>query len=229
LAPRILNIDGDRIAEGLLLVFWLREMYTSDINTIIPTSQPYVSPSYEYSKMMTSFVLHYKVMAYQSDHLGIDVIDHEEGIMDVLFARCSDCPVILRNGLQAAGLELENSFDEVASRIEYRDPTVTWNDVLETEQLYWDIKDSLTEIIEIYEEDNIKIIEGNLNQLYPISTAFSVVCFVVLIVTSYHYINKILVTFEAEVYLLQLFLNNDVEQFKGHVSFLNHSSTKKYK
>ena len=31
LSPHIINIDGDRIAEAMLVVFWMRELYTHDI------------------------------------------------------------------------------------------------------------------------------------------------------------------------------------------------------
>ena len=95
LSPIIVNIDGDRITEGMLLVFWMRELFTHDIYQLIEHYQPFSDPHQEFERALHSFVLHSKTMNFENEYLGVDEVKHSTEMNDILFAQCDDCDIVL--------------------------------------------------------------------------------------------------------------------------------------
>jgi hypothetical protein len=82
----------------------------------------------EFEKNLISFRLHYKAMAYENEEIGIDNVDHEKGMNDMLFSYCATCPVELHNGLQAAGLEYESAMHSIGVKLKNNED-VSWDEV----------------------------------------------------------------------------------------------------
>jgi hypothetical protein len=172
-----------------------------------------VTPPQEFEKAMAAFVLHYKVASYPNADIGIDAIDHTPNMEDMLVARCTDWPNELASGLMAGGLEFEAAANEAAYKLWGHDD-IEWSEIQHVEKIYFELKDPMFELIDIYEEDEIKLIQENLNTLYPISAAFQVVIFLLYILLAFYYVNQIVWSYCAELYLISLFMNNDQELFK---------------
>jgi hypothetical protein len=88
-------MEGDRISEAMLLIFWLKEMFTGDIYDLIPSSQPFSAPMQEFEWSMASLVLHYKAMSYPNDDLGITSIRSTTEMNDLLYGECPNCELDL--------------------------------------------------------------------------------------------------------------------------------------
>jgi hypothetical protein len=90
----------------------------------------------------------------------------------------------------AGGLEFEAAANEAAYKLWGRDD-IEWSEIQHVEKIYFELKDPMFELIDIYEEDEIKLIQENLNTLYPISAAFQVVIFLLYILLAFYYVNQI--------------------------------------
>ena len=216
LSPIIVNIDGDRITEGMLLVFWMRELFTHDIYSLIEHYQPFSDPHQEFERVLHNFVLHAKTMNFESDYLGVDEVNHSTEMNNILFEYCDDCVTVLKQGLSAAVLEFEQASDFLGESV-YQGADISFAELRYAENIYWDIEDLLFEVMHVYEEDEIQIITDNLNRLYPISVAIHIVVFVIYFVFVYHYITSIITSYTAELYLFTGFLNNNLELFRESI------------
>ncbi len=77
------------------------------------------------------------------------------------------------------------------------------------------MREPLFDVIDIYEDDNIKLIQEQITNLYPITVAFNMVTFLLFFILIFHFIDEIQKSFLSELYLLSIFLNHDPDAFKN--------------
>jgi len=72
-----------------------------------------------------------------------------------------------------------------------------------------DMEEKLIDVIHLYEDDNIENILNTVKMFYPVLVAFDIVLFILWFVIGIHFINSMMTSFKAELFLLQTFINHD--------------------
>ena len=105
----------------------------------------------------------------------------------------------------SAGLEYYMASKYEQYRFTHYSETVETNVETYTE----DMEEKLIDVIHLYEDDNIENILNTVEMLYPVLVAFDIFIFILYFIVGFYFINSMMVSFKAELYLLQTFINHD--------------------